>query len=60
MGYPRIAAVVADYLMNNVIVPVKSRVFCLVGDGETNEGLVWEAIETSAKYKLENFIRLVQ
>jgi transketolase len=34
----------------------KSRVFCVAGDGETNEGQVWEAVETAAKYRLDNFI----
>jgi transketolase len=34
----------------------KSRVFCLVGDGETNEGQIWEAIQSAAKYELDNLI----
>ena len=35
------------------------RVFCLLGDGETNEGQVWEAAETASKYGLDNFILFV-
>ena len=35
------------------------RVFCLLGDGETNEGQVWEAAETASKYQLDNLILLV-
>ena len=35
------------------------RVFCLLGDGECNEGQVWEAAETAAKYGLDNFILFV-
>lgn len=35
------------------------RVFCLLGDGECNEGQVWEAAETAAKYRLDNFILFV-
>ncbi|MFI3164225.1 MAG: transketolase [Bacillota bacterium] len=32
------------------------RTFTLVGDGESQEGQVWEAIQTSVKYKLDNFV----
>lgn len=32
------------------------RVFTLVGDGESNEGQVWEAVETAAKYGLNNLV----
>lgn len=35
------------------------RVFTLVGDGECDEGLVWEAAETAAKYQLDNLIVMV-
>ena len=36
---------------------VKSyRVFVLVGDGESNEGQVWEAVQTAAKYSLDNLV----
>ncbi len=31
-----------------------SRVYCLIGDGETNEGQVWEAAMTAAHYHLDN------
>ncbi|MDH5637984.1 MAG: transketolase [Nitrospinota bacterium] len=30
------------------------RVFCMMGDGETQEGQVWEAAMTAAHYKLDN------
>lgn len=32
------------------------RVFTLVGDGESNEGQVWEAVQTAAKYNLDNLV----
>lgn len=32
----------------------KYRVFAITGDGETQEGLVWEAAMTAAHYKLDN------
>lgn len=31
-----------------------SRVYCLIGDGETQEGQVWECLMSSAHYKLSN------
>ena len=34
----------------------KSRVFTLVGDGESDEGQVWESLEFAVKYQLDNFI----
>ena len=35
------------------------RVFCAVGDGECNEGEIWEAAGTAYKYKLDNFVVFV-
>ncbi len=35
------------------------KTFTLVGDGESNEGQVWEAIQTAVKYKLDNFIMIL-
>ena len=35
------------------------KTFALVGDGESNEGQVWEAIQTAVKYKLDNFIMIL-
>jgi transketolase len=32
----------------------KYRVFCLIGDGETQEGQIWEAAMSAAKFKLDN------
>lgn len=34
----------------------KYRVFVMVGDGEMNEGEIWEAIMSAYRYKLDNFI----
>jgi transketolase len=36
-----------------------TRVYCLVGDGELQEGSNWEAIQTAAKYKLDNLLIIV-
>ena len=37
----------------------KKRVYCMLGDGELNEGQVWEAIMTAAHYKLDNVCAIV-
>lgn len=38
---------------------VMKNVYVLAGDGETNEGIVWEAILTANKYKLDNLYMIV-
>ena len=35
------------------------RIFCMMGDGETCEGSVWEAANTAGSYKLGNLIGVV-
>ena len=35
------------------------RAYCLMGDGELQEGQVWEAIMTAAHYKLDNVCAIV-
>lgn len=35
------------------------RVYCLLGDGEIEEGQVWEAAMTAPKYKLDNLCAIV-
>lgn len=37
----------------------KYRVYALLGDGECDEGIVWEAAMFSSKYKLDNLIAIV-
>jgi transketolase len=36
-----------------------SRVYCLLGDGECQEGQVWEAAMTSSHYKIDNLCAIV-
>ena len=36
-----------------------ARVYCLLGDGECQEGQVWEAAMTAAHYKLDNLTAIV-
>jgi transketolase len=38
---------------------LNSRVYCLLGDGETQEGQVWEAAMTAAHYKLDNLCAII-
>jgi transketolase len=35
------------------------RTYALLGDGELNEGLVWEAVMSAAHYKLDNLVAIV-
>jgi transketolase len=37
----------------------RSRVFCILGDGELNEGNVWEAAMSAAHYHLDNLVAVV-
>ena len=37
----------------------RSRVFCILGDGESNEGNIWEAAMSAAQYHLDNLIAIV-
>lgn len=34
----------------------KQKVFCVVGDGESNEGTIWEALLFAAHWKLDNLV----
>ena len=38
---------------------VPFRVYCLMGDGETNEGQVWEAAMTASHYKLDSVCAII-
>jgi len=37
----------------------RARVYCLLGDGECNEGNIWEAAMSAAHYQLDNLIAIV-
>ncbi len=38
---------------------IPARVYCLLGDGEIQEGQIWEAAMTAAHYKLDNICAVV-
>lgn len=35
------------------------RTYCIIGDGESQEGQVWEAADIASKYKLDNFVAIL-
>ena len=37
----------------------ENHVYCMVGDGELDEGQIWEAISTSSHYRLDNLTMIV-
>jgi len=38
---------------------LNSRIFCIIGDGECDEGLIWESAMSAANFKLDNFTVIV-
>ncbi|MBI4684400.1 MAG: transketolase [Nitrospirae bacterium] len=38
---------------------INSRVYCMLGDGETQEGQVWEAAMTASHYRLDNLCAII-
>lgn len=38
---------------------LSSRVYCLMGDGETQEGQIWEAAMSAAHYRLDNLCGII-
>lgn len=49
----------AGIALGNRIQGRKNYTYCVVGDGELNEGQVWEALEAAVHNKLDNFIVFV-
>lgn len=38
---------------------IDARVYCMIGDGEINEGQIWEAAATASHYHLDNLVAFV-
>ncbi|PIN87025.1 transketolase [Candidatus Woesearchaeota archaeon CG10_big_fil_rev_8_21_14_0_10_44_13] len=38
---------------------IRSRVYCMIGDGELDEGQVWEAAMSAAHYELDNLCAII-
>ena len=45
--------------LNSKLDKMGYRVYCMIGDGELQEGQIWEAAMTSCKYKLDNLCVIV-
>ncbi len=45
--------------LSNLIDKKDSTVFVLLGDGETNEGQIWEAAMAAPKFKLDNIVAIL-
>jgi len=39
-------------------VEIRYRVYCLIGDGESAEGSVWEALHFASNYRLDNLVAI--
>jgi transketolase len=46
-------------LADKMVTKNTARVYCLTGDGEIQEGEIWEAAMAAAHYKLDNFCMIV-
>ena len=42
----------------NLSLSYSYRVYCLIGDGESAEGSIWEALSFSSHYKLDNLVAI--
>ncbi|WP_434309628.1 transketolase [Hominifimenecus sp. rT4P-3] len=74
MGYPKVPRIGLEYSGGTLGMPLsvgvgmaldakqkgrKNKVYVLIGDGECNEGIIWEAVMTATKYRLSNLIIVV-
>ncbi|MFH1797992.1 MAG: transketolase [Candidatus Omnitrophota bacterium] len=52
-------SVAVGFALGDKMDKIPARVYCLMGDGETNEGQIWEAAMTAAHYKLDNLCGII-
>lgn len=52
-------SVAVGFALANKMNNSKSRVYCLVGDEELNEGTNWEAAQIAAHHKLDNLVLII-
>jgi len=52
-------SVAGGMAMANKMDAKNGRIYVLLGDGELQEGLVWEAVMSAAHYKLDNLVAIV-
>ncbi len=51
--------VAVGFALANKINKSKSKIYCLVGDGECNEGTIWEACMVASHHELDNLVLIV-
>ena len=49
----------AGYALSKKILKESGRVFCIIGDGESNEGTIWETAMYAEQLKLNNLVCIV-
>jgi transketolase len=54
-GLPQAAGMAYAFRMDGK----KQRVYCIMGDGEQDEGIIWEAVMFAGKYKLHNLTAII-
>lgn len=54
-GFP----VAVGFALANKINKIASHVYCLISDGESNEGVIWEATMVAAHHKLDNLVLIL-
>ena len=52
-------SVAVGFALANKINKINSKIYCLIGDGECNEGAVWEAAMVAAHHKLDNLVLIL-
>ena len=44
--------------LGNRLQGIDARIYCMMGDGEINEGQIWEAAATASHYRLDNLVAI--
>lgn len=52
-------SVAVGFALANKINKIASHVYCLISDGECNEGAIWEATMVAAHHKLDNLVLIL-
>ncbi|MBI2086887.1 MAG: transketolase [Candidatus Zambryskibacteria bacterium] len=52
-------SVALGYALANKLKGREEKVYCIIGDGECNEGQVWESAMSAPKFKLDNLIYII-
>jgi len=52
-------SVALGYALANKLKGREEKVYCIIGDGECNEGQVWESAMSAPKFKLDNLVYII-